>query len=404
MTAERDPPSFPWPFVAALSVAQLVSWGTLFYAFALFMDPMIRDLGWSRPETTAAFSLGLLASGLGAVPVGRLIDLGHGRAVMTGGSIAAALLFAAWSRIESYPAFVLIWIGLGLTMSALLYDAGFGVLQRRLGSRSRRGIVVMTLLGGLASTVFIPLTHVLVETLGWRDALLALAACIAGFGVTIHWFVIPPQQPPRAAAHAGPAPRSNARRVLRDLAFWGFVTCVVVQGLIGAGIPVHFISLLTERGFTIEAAVAAFTVIGPAQVGARFLVGVAERGLGMRLVGVVTVAIGFAAFLLLPFVPPGSWLIVVFAVLYGASNGLMTILRAMLPPELFGPEDYGTILGMIAVPSNLTKASAPFLFGALWAWWGSYDAVLVLCIGLSVAALLAFLVTLAAHKAQKHLR
>jgi hypothetical protein len=70
MTTDRASPAFPWTFVAALSVAQLVSWGTLFYAFALFMDPMIQDLGWSRPETTAAFSLGLRASGLGAVPVG----------------------------------------------------------------------------------------------------------------------------------------------------------------------------------------------------------------------------------------------------------------------------------------------------------------------------------------------
>jgi predicted MFS family arabinose efflux permease len=367
------------------------------------MDPMIRDLGWSRPQTTAAFSLGLLASGFGAVPVGRLIDLGYGRAVMTGGSALAALLFAAWSRVESYPVFVLIWIGLGLAMSAVLYDAGFGILQRRLGPLSRRGIVVMTLLGGFASTVFIPLTHLLIQALGWRDALLALALLVGGFGVAIHWLAIPPQQPRAATSTTAPIPPSNARRVLRAVPFWGFVTCVVVQGIIGAGLPVHFIALLTERGFSIEAAVLAFTVIGPAQVAARFLVGVAERGFGMRLVGFVTMGVGLAAFLLLPFVPPGSWLIVLFAVLYGASNGLMTILRAMLPAELFGPEDYGTILGLIALPSNLTKASAPFLFGVLWAWSGSYDSVLVLCIGLSIAALAAIVVTLAAHRPQKHL-
>ena len=69
---------------------------------------------------TAAFSAGLVASGLGAVPVGRLIDLGYGRAVMASGSIAAAALFVAWSRIESYGFFVALWIGLGLTMSAVL--------------------------------------------------------------------------------------------------------------------------------------------------------------------------------------------------------------------------------------------------------------------------------------------
>jgi predicted MFS family arabinose efflux permease len=97
----RTSDRFPWIFVILLSVAQLVSWGSVFYGFALFMDPMMRDLGWSKPEISAALSVGLIASGLGAVPVGRLIDLGYGRALMTAGSLCAAALFALWSRIEA---------------------------------------------------------------------------------------------------------------------------------------------------------------------------------------------------------------------------------------------------------------------------------------------------------------
>src|ERR671926_1555765 len=90
-------------------------------------------------------------------------------------SFASALL-ALWSRVESYSAFVLIWLGLGATMSAILYDPGFAVLTHRLGPLARRGITAMTLVGGLASTVFFPLSHVLIEALGWRGALLALGA------------------------------------------------------------------------------------------------------------------------------------------------------------------------------------------------------------------------------------
>jgi hypothetical protein len=121
-----------------------------------------------------------------------------------------------------------------------------------------------------------------------------------GLRISIHWLAIAPHEGPSGKRRVSPAPPSNAGRVLRALPFWGFVTCVIVQGIIGAGMPVHFIALLTERGFSIEAAVGAFAVIGPAQVGARFLVGVAERGFGMRLVGLVTMGIGLAAFLLLP--------------------------------------------------------------------------------------------------------
>ena len=47
--------------------------------------------------------------------------------------------------------------------------------------------------------------------------------------------------------------------------------------MISVGIPVHLIPMLVERGFNLDAAVAAFAVIGPAQVAARFLTGFGER-------------------------------------------------------------------------------------------------------------------------------
>jgi predicted MFS family arabinose efflux permease len=173
----------------------------------------------------------------------------------------------------------------------------------------------------------------------------------------------------------------------------------VIQGILSTGLPIHFIPLLVERGFSLDAAVAAFAVIGPAQVGARFTVGLAEGVLGMRALGLLILALGVAAQMLLPFVPPGSWSIVAFAILYGAANGMMTILRAVLPAELFGREDYGTILGMIAAPVNLARACGPFAFGVLWAWRGSYDAVILSCLAMAVASFAAFVFTLLVAKA-----
>ncbi len=389
--ADPSPERFPFGFVLSLSLAQLVSWGSVFYAFTLFMEPMARDLGWTKPALTAAYSLGLVAAGVTAVPLGRLIDLGHGRSVMTGGSALAALLLALWSQVESYPVFLVIWAGLGATMSAVLYDPGFAVLLRRLGPTARRGITIMTLVGGFASTVFLPLTHVLIETLGWREALLALAALNLAVCGTIHAAVIPPQPP--AKPESRPAP-SGARRVLRKAAFWSFVATILLQGVLGTGFSIHLIPLLVERGFSLDAAVAAFAVIGPAQVAARLLVAFGERLLGLKAIGMLSVVLWLLAFVLLPFVPAGSSLVILFGLLYGASNGLMTILRALLPPELFGREDYGTIQGLIATPSTFARAAAPFAFGVLWAWWGGYGLVLALAVGMALSTLAAFALTL----------
>ncbi len=387
----------PWRVVLALSITHLVSYGTLFYAFALLIEPMERDLGWSKTALTAAFSLALVSSAFFAVPVGRLIDRGYGRAVMTGGSVLAALLLVLWALTDQYLVFVLIWLGIGATMSAVFYEAGFAVLALNLGLLARRGITIITLVAGFASTVFIPLLHMLIDVYGWRGTLLAMAAVNLGICAVLHASCIPaaPDRPRhRTESQPIPAPASNPRRVLREPAFWLFVTTNVLQGMISTGIPVHLIPIFLERGFSLDAAVAAYAVIGPAQVAARFVTGFGERAMSLKGIGVMTMALSALAFVVLPFIPAGSWLIIGFAALYGAANGMLTIVKALLPPELFGREDYGAIQGMIAMPVRIAMAGAPFAFGALWAWRGSYDAVLGLCLRMSVCALLAFMLNL----------
>jgi MFS family permease len=123
-----------------------------------------------------------------------------------------------------------------------------------------------------------------------------------------------------------------------------------------------------------------------------------ERVFGMKGTGIVTLGLGVLAFALLPVLSPGSWLVAAFAGLFGASNGMMTIVRALLPPDLFGRESYGTVQGMIAMPVRLTTAAAPFLFGALWTWRGDYGAVMILCLIMSLCALGFFLAVLALQK------
>jgi MFS family permease len=389
----------PWGFVAALSLAQLVSWGIVFYAFTLFLGPMGEELGWSRPALTLAYSLGLGASALTAYPAGRLIDQGRGRLVMTAGSLVSSALLVAWSRVESYPAFVLIWIGLGATMSAILYEPGFAVLAYRLGALARRGITAMTLIGGLASTVFFPLSHVLIQALGWRGALLALAAINLLVSGSIHLLVIPGgpgSAPPAAVAPAAMAasplapPASSARRVLRHPAFWGFVTVSVLHNALFTGFAIHLVPLLVERGLTLTGAVAAFTLVGPSQVGGRIAIALAERRLSMRAVGVLSCTLAVVAFALLPFVRPEPWLVVAFAVIYGTANGIMTIVRAVLPAEIFGRADYGAILGMMNAPTMIARASAPFAFGALWAVSGDYNLVMGAAVVMALASALVF--------------
>jgi len=242
--------------------------------------------------------------------------------------------------------------------------------------------------------VFLPVTHILIEELGWRAALVALAAINFAVCAVIHASVIPSgKNDPGSAPLAASSTPSSARRVLRRLAFWGFMATTVLHGALFTGFSVHLIPLLVERGFDLGIAVAVFSVIGPAQVAARVVIALSERRLGMRTIGLVTLALPVAAFALLAFVQPGSALVVVFALLYGAANGMMTVVRGVLPSEIFGRADYGTIQGMIAAPTTMARAAGPFLFGVVWSWSGGYGAVVVLGLALAAAALLSFATT-----------
>ncbi|MET0530768.1 MAG: hypothetical protein ABW003_20935, partial [Microvirga sp.] len=149
---------------------------------------------------------------------------------------------------------------------------------------------------------------------------------------------------------------------------------------------------------SLEMAVIAFSIIGPAQVVGRLAMAAGERAFGMKGLGIMVLTLGLLAFAALPLTPTGSWLIAIFAVLFGASNGMMTIVRALLPSELFGREGYGTVQGMIAMPVRLTTATAPFLFGALWAWSGSYGSVMIMCLGMSFCSLGFFVAVLVFQK------
>ena len=213
----------------------------------------------------------------------------------------------------------------------------------------------------------------------------------------VHLRFVPPLLPRRTSFSAEPPTPATggARRVLRETAFWCFVATMLMQGAVSTGIPIHLIPLLVERGFTLARccrrlfADRAGAGRRPARHGCgRALLQPADRR-GRHLRG-----LGTPAFALLPFVPAGSWLVFAFAALYGASNGMVTIVRALLPPRTLRARRLRRHPGHDRDTRQHDASGAPFAFGALWAWWGSYGAVLALSFAMALGSLAAFAVTL----------
>lgn len=365
-------------FITGLGIAQIISWGSLYYSFPQIAEAMRADLGLPRAGLYGAAALGIILSGVAAYPVGRAIDRGHGRWLMAGGSAIAGALLCAWSTTDRLVAVYLVLAGIGLTQAATLYEPAFAVVARRFGpTDARRGITALTLWGGFASTVFIPLVEALIGACGWRAALVTLGALNLTLCTGLYAALIRPGRDrvitPRRRDRAGPG---SPAYVLRDRTFWLLAISFVAHAGTFSVLTYHLYPLLLDRGLRPSDVVMALAVIGPAQVAGRIAVRVLVPAAPARVLGSVVVA-GFPLSVAVLFLPgPGVAGATASAAVYGAANGVMTIVRGLAVPEMISRHHYGAINGLLTAPSLVVRALAPLAGAALWALSGSYTPVL----------------------------
>ena len=403
--------------VAWLSLAQLISWGSVFYLFALIMAPIERDLGLSRAQSSLAFSLALLAEGLLAYPIGRLIDRGCERMVMTGGSVLLGLCLALHSAVTTLAGFYAVWLGLGIGMAATLYTPVFAVVTRRFPDDFRRAIITMTFLGGLASTVFIPLSAWLISHLGWRHALWVLAALHLLVCAPLHYLLLknaPPQVGHAPIGQEQVAPAQGSQKPARQTAaaptlrhhltsapYLLIGLFVVLMMAVTAALPAHMVSLLRENGLSEAWAIAIPASIGAIQVLGRLLLFFFEHRFDVhtanRLIPCL-MPLGLMALL------GASWwsgaggsgqgggaalLVLLFVFLWGMGNGMLTIVKGTAMAQYVSREHVASLNGALGIPLALARAAAPIGLGLLWTQQSGYTHGLWVLLGLSVAGVAA---------------
>ena len=382
---------YGWVVLSALCVTETVSWGIMYYGFAVFLRPMEQALGWSRVALTGAFSIGLLTSALAAVPVGRWIDRHGGRALMTLGSCAGVALMLAWSRVEHLPAFYAIWCGFGLVLAATLYEPAFAVLVGWFERRRDRALLILTLAAGLASTIFVPLATWLLERQGWRAALVSLAVIVAITTIPLHALVL--RRPPARAGSgthdepeaAAAAPSLTTDQALRTPIFWVLSAAFVIGNFATISVTVHFIPYLLERGWSMTTAATAMAWLGAMQLLGRIVFAPVATRFGHREVTAAVFAVQALAMVqlgLLDRIPT----IIPLVVCLGAANGMATLARATIVAEIFGPLHYGSISGAMSTGSTMARAAGPVVSSALRTALGGYPAVFWLLAGTLVLA------------------
>ena len=358
----------PWRIVWALAVTEIISYGTLYYAFSVLLVPMEQELGWSRSTLVGAFSVGMLCAALAAWPAGVVIDRYGGRRLMSLGSLAAGTLLGLLAWVDSVIAFYLLWAALGIAMAAILYEPAFAVIYQSFREDGKKAVTALTLAAGFSSTLFWPLTQIFVDTLGWRGTLVALALLNLLVCFPLHALVLPrtPGASARRVDHPASQRQAQGPQLLASRPFWLLAIAFTANMLAFSALSLHLFRLRTERGLSPALAVTLAALVGTMQVAGRVVEYALGRHVSIVRSGMVALVLLPVGMLLLLAAGANPWMVGAALLAYGASNGVMTIVRAAVPAELFDRSRYGAISGALQTPVVMVRAAAPII--AAWLW------------------------------------
>ncbi|MBT1621190.1 MFS transporter [Curtobacterium flaccumfaciens pv. oortii] len=359
-----DQPRHPLLLIG-LSVSQVISWGTMYYALPATSTAIARDTGWSVVLITTAFSAGLILSAAAGIPVGRLLDRAGPRLAMTVGTVVGVVGLVAVAVAPSFPLFIAAWCVVGLGQSATLYQAAFTVINTTFGTRRGTALTVVTLAAGLASTIFAPIAVALTHGLGWRGSFLILAGILLTVA-PIHATLLPRRWPhiygvPEAGARADPF---RVRRIARSRPFLLLQVGVTGLALALYALTINLVPLLTSAGLAAAAAATAFGLVGVGQVAGRAFF---AFGRGTTTVPAVTAVAAVAVIALAGFAAEAGALpaAIGLAVLAGAARGSLTLIQASVVVDRWGTANTGHLTGVFAAPVTIATAIAPAVGAAL---------------------------------------
>jgi MFS family permease len=372
--------------LVVLCVTEITSWGVLYYAFPVLAPSIAADTGWSLSVVTAAYSVGLVVSALVGIPVGRWLDRFGPRPVMTIASVLAVPAVVGIAVAPSLPVFFAAWALAGVAMAGTLYPPAFAALTRWWGPRRVTALTALTLLAGLASTIFAPTTAALLHALGWRPTYLVLAAVLAVVTIPAHLIGLHgrwPDPDPAAFPHEQDmAPTATAR----SRPFLLLIAAIGIGAFTTSAVVVNQVPLLIDRGLSTSAAAWTLGLGGVGQVLGRLGYPRFTAATGARARTVFILALSAVTTGLLAVLPGPTVLLIGAAMLAGAARGVFTLVQATATSDRWGSTHYGRLNGLLFAPALLATAIAPWIGAALADLLGGYPPVFAVLAGLAVLA------------------
>jgi MFS family permease len=379
-------------------VATFVTLGLVYgiwYSFAVFLVALLGEFGWSRSVLAGAFSIFTLVHGLAAYPIGWCCDrFGPRRPVLIGALLLAAGLSLDALVTRPWHFYLTFGVLTALGVATAGWVPAVVVVQRWYPQR------IGTMLGftsaGIGVGIFLvgPLSQVLIDLVGWRDAYRALAVLVAFWIVPAALWLL--RDPPRRAAAAPTGGVAAAEAGLRAAAasrrFWLIALAQGSASFANQMLLAHQVAYLVDHGVTALAAASVVGVVGLASIVGKGGGGWASDTVGRELTytaGMSLVATSIATLGILALTGGAGW-----AYLYGALIGVGYAVTAPLMPavvsDLYRGRNFGAIFGAIQVANAVGGSAGPWSAGRIYDATGTYAPAFVAALvatGVSTAAM-----------------
>lgn len=368
--SEVDYPTRIWVVPMALTV--MVGFGVILYGFSVYATDQAAGAVFSKTTLSVAYGGAVFVGGLLALPVGHFADK-HGVRIVVGAGalLAGSGLFAFSLSNQAWQVIAAWWLLIGPAQAMVYYEPAYVAIDQWSSPQDRaRTLATITLIGGLAGILFIPLTAWLVTHIEWRSTVALLGFSVFIVGGSSAMFALP-----RRNHRIGEAtdPGETGPGALRDRRFVLYTVALMLLLLSTQGVIAHRVARFEEIGFSLTAVALWAAVASALSLPGRWIAPrLAGRFGATRVQAVIAVIVAASVFLMVNSTSTVHMIGHFF--LFGLAFGALVPLRAMVMGSWFSGSSFGRIMGAQWTAVVLTAAIGPLMVGVARDSTGGYGA------------------------------
>ncbi|MBU9861266.1 MFS transporter [Rahnella aceris] len=338
-----------------LALSQITGWGVI-GILPVTAGAMAVDLHTTLPTIFLGLAVMKVIMGFMSPLIGKIFKFYGTRRVMSVGAVVLGCGILGVGAAQSIPLYLAAWSMLGISGAMFLTTPAYIYLADFANEGARKLIGLLMLVTGLATSIFLPLTSILEQFVGWRGAAQIYSGMLIFIVAPLILFYLP-------EVGELPQPNKPVDEVLRkNRIFWLLVTVIALNSFVTFGIEAVGVELLSSLGVNLVWAVTTVSFLGVFKIFGRLFDMFGGKQCDAIIAGLIAGAMIPIGIIILITCGTGLWSLTAFLFFYGVGSGAFAVSRATIPLVFYSKSLYTTAILTIALPMNLISAiAAPVL-------------------------------------------